>query len=44
MPRLSNKKLAAKAVASAVRKAAKKGHKPPSDAKVTAAFNRATSP
>lgn len=43
MPRLSNKKIAAKKVKDAVRKAAKKGHKL-DDSKVTAAFNRATNP
>jgi hypothetical protein len=43
MPRLTNKKIQARAVVTVVKKAKRKAAKP-SDAKVTAAFNRATSP
>ena len=48
MPRLNPKQIRAKKVADSVRKAMKTGGKkkaaPVSDAKVTAAFNRATNP
>lgn len=44
MPRLNNKKLAAKKVTAAVRKAAKKAGKPLSTAKLDAAYERARNP